>query len=150
MNVDERIYSLMAVAQDQQKLTLEFINEQKREILALKNERAAISAQHQKNMAEIEKIARKRISMSWMFATTLGCGACALLIAFSANFYLKGTLRDIKKAEVGYEALRGYDADITFCIRKGIKYPCVRVMTKWGGFQDEGSNISDLYILDRK
>ena len=150
MNVDDRIYNLMAVAQDQQNLTVEFINEQKREILALKNERAEILALHQKNMAEIEKIARKRISLSWMFATTLGCAACAALVGFSASFYLKGTLEDIETAKAGYESLRGYDADITTCTRKGIDYPCVRVMTKWGGYKNKGSNIADLYILDRK
>jgi len=150
VNVDEKIYSLMAVAQDQQKLTLEFINEQKREIEALKNERAEISSQHQKNMAEIKKIARNRISLMWVFTTSIGCAVCAALIGYSATFYLKSTLMDIAEAKSAYEDLRGFDADIKFCTREGVEYPCVRVMTKWGAYQDEGSNVSDLYILDRK
>ena len=150
MNVDEKIYSLMMVAEEQQKLTLGFIDEQKSEILALKKEREAILELHQNNMAAIEKMSRKRISLTWMFVTAAGSACLALLIALSASYYLKDTLSDIAKAKAGYERLRGFDADMVTCLRDGTEYPCVRVMTSWGGYSDGKSNVSDLYILDVK
>lgn len=148
MNVDEKIYSLMMVAEEQQKLTLEFVDEQKSEIFALKKEREAILELHQNNMAAIEKMSRKRISLTWMFVTAAGSVCISLLIALSASYYLKGTLSDLAEAEAGYERLRGFDADISKCVRNGTKYPCVRVMTSWGAYDDGKSNVADLYILD--
>ena len=148
MNVDEKIYSLMMVAEEQQKLTLGFIDEQKSEILALKKEREAILELHQNNMVAIEKMSRKRISLTWMFVTAAGSVCISLLIAFSASYYLKDILSDLSEAEAGYERLRGFDADMATCLRDGTEYPCVRVMKSWGGYSDGKSNVADLYILD--
>lgn len=146
MDFDSKLYALMSVADDQQKLATQFIDLQKEELKLLKEERASINATHEQVLKKLEDKLGARIHFGWLLSTISACIFCALIIVGSTFLYLGSITSELTETQNALSELSGLNAEILTCEKDDKSYPCIRVMRTWGGY---GKN-SDLYIIDPK
>ncbi|EJE4150266.1 hypothetical protein N5212_004764 [Vibrio parahaemolyticus] len=159
MTPDERIFSLMAIAEEQQKqidsaLVLqksvldietnllakarEDLFESYRSTLnELKRETAAIT---QQNRRELDWKMLFQTVVVILLVCTIPIGGFFLYVEHSAS-RLEQMQQTMKKLKWD-----GGEADMGVCPHDGKNYPCVRVMKSWGQF----GKAADYFILDPK
>lgn len=153
MNDEEKIYSLMSVAQDQQKLTTELIDIQREEIAQLKKERERTNTSHinylsrldksfKEKLDEVESKFEQKLNYTYFVVTMISCLAMALIVLVGISFYGKYLTNKVIEADAAYTQLEKYNADFSTCSGE----PCVRVMVSKGGYGNSG----DYFILDPK
>ncbi len=163
MTPDERIFSLMAIAEEQQKQIDSALSLQKSaldiETRILAQAREDLFESYRSTLNELKRetaaiTQQNRRALDWkmLFQTvlvvllvcTIPIGAFYLYVEHNANQLeqMQQTMKQLK--------WEGGEAEIRNCKRKegnGYKdYPCVRVMRSWGAYGTTG----DLYILDPK
>jgi hypothetical protein len=146
MNTEEKIFSLMAAAEEQQKLTTRLIELQRKEAAehlgALNRECVKISHAYEKH-AEYCSSQLKREADYWFIAkTAIGCFLMILIMLVGAGFYARSLSSEIVESRAALKELEGYSADLSTCSGK----PCIRVMKSLGGYGENG----DIYIIDPK
>ena len=146
MNTEQKIFSLMAVAQDQQKLTAEFIELQQKELDALRKERKETASAHARALKNIESDLSHRFHMGWIMTSTVICLIVAAIICGSSLLYVQYITRGLASSEAAYDKMKGYNAELSTCEYKKKSYPCIRVMASWGGYGDD----EDYFIIDPK
>jgi hypothetical protein len=160
MNQEQKIYALMACAEDHQKIIDESIQEFKtanqQELVQLAAKQKQLHDEHRIVMKDLRRLAEKasennfqRLGWMWFIQTLL---ASLLVVSLSVGgviWFVNHKSDEIIKMNYTVEKLskKGGEAEIHSCRRdNGKVYPCVRVMTKWGGY----GNNRDLYIIDPK
>ncbi len=159
MSPDERIFSLMAIAEEQQKQIDRALELQKSaldietRILAQAREELFESYRSTVNelkreTAAITKQNRRALDWKMLFQTvlvvllvcTIPMGAFYLYVDHNATRLeqMQQTMNDLK--------WDGGEADLKVCEHDGKDYPCVRIMKSWGQFGEYG----DYRILDPK
>ncbi|WP_299011843.1 hypothetical protein [uncultured Shewanella sp.] len=153
MNAEEKIYSLMTIAEDQQTLTSQFIALQKQEVQQLEKEREALVSAHRDVLQNIQKQLASKVHWSWIGITFLVCFFISAVFVIFGYGYSQLLIKDInqyqrqsKIAEANYNALKDKNADLMTCNHNGKSYPCVRVMTSYGSYGEH----KDIFILDPK
>lgn len=160
MNQEEKIYALMACAEDHQKLIDESIQEfkdgNKNELRQLALERQKFHVEHQIQMNEMLKLAEKtgnynfrRLGVMWFIQTLLFSALAVLVTVGGILLFMDHQTDEIAQMSQTIEELsrKGGEADILTCaLKNGEEHPCVRVMTELGRFGDDG----DLYIIAPK
>ncbi|HHC7135604.1 TPA: hypothetical protein ACN34R_004456 [Vibrio parahaemolyticus] len=160
MNQEQKIYALMACAEDHQKLIDESIREFKninqQELAKLAQAQRQLHENHNKFMNELLNIAKRTgeynfKQLGWMWFVQTFVISLFIFVFFGGCFYwyVESKIDDIDRMNYTIEQLsqKGGEAEIRSCRRpNGKVYPCVRVMTKWGGYGEAG----DLYIIDPK
>ncbi|MCP4802899.1 MAG: hypothetical protein GY891_08575 [Bacteroidetes bacterium] len=136
----------MAVAQDQQKLTAEFIELQQKELDALRKERKETALAHARALKNIESDLSHRFHMGWIMTSIVICLTVAAIICGSSLLYVQYITRGLASSEAAYDKMKGYNAELSTCEYKKKSYPCIRVMASWGGYGDD----EDYFIIDPK
>lgn len=141
MNQEQKIYALMACAEDHQKIIDESIQEFKtanqQELAQLAAKQKQLHDEHRIVMKDLRHLAEKASEnnfkrLGWMWFRFVNHKSDEII---KMNY----TIEKLSK--------KGGEAEILSCRRdNGKVYPCVRVMTKWGGY----GNNRDLYIIDPK
>ena len=160
MNQEDKIYALMACAEEHQKLIdesiEEFKNANKYELSRLAEEQNKLHVEHRNVMKDLHDLAEKtgrhnfkRLGYMWFLQTLL---ASLLVVGLSLGgilWFIDYRSDDITEMNQTIKKLtkEGGEAEILLCNRSdGKSYPCVRVMKSWGGFGDDG----DIFIIDPK
>lgn len=146
MSTDEKIYGLMAIAEEQQLLTAELIDLQKEEIDDLKHERKLIRDAHKNALEDVQRRFAKNVHKGWIGATFLCCLFSSAVVLSGTYFYMQQLTKDLNEYQANYDELKAKNADIRTCTRNGKDYPCVRVMKSYGSYGKSG----DIFILDPK
>ena len=146
MNTEQKIFSLMAVAQDQQKLTAEFIELQKQELEDLRKEREETALAHARTLKKIESKWYSRSYFCWFVMSTVVCFLVGLIIALGSLVYVRHITDGLAESQAAYDKMKGYNAELSTCEYKKKSYPCIRVMASWKGYGDE----RDFFIIDPK
>ncbi len=160
MNQEEKIYALMACAEDHQKLIdesiQEFKNANKYELGRLALEQQKRHSEHRMLMNDMLKVAKdtgsynfRRLGLMWFFQTLLASVLVVVLSVGGVLWFMDHQADEIVQMNQRIKELsqKGGDADVQRCRRdNGKVHPCVRVMTKWGGFGED----SDMYIIAPK
>lgn len=159
MTPEERIFSLMAIAEEQQKLIengLELQQEAVRyEVERLRAAREELFNSYQSSLNEFTSSARVITQQGYSLFEWKSIIFGGLILLFIGALVLGGIVLYVNHAEdevrgmqqaVEYLKWEGGEADVRTCTHDGSKYPCVRVMTSWGGY----GTYEDYFILDPK
>lgn len=154
MNTDEKLFALMGLADEQAKVNQALLHEFARVLKQsndvdrseIKKERERIIHTYDRISSSVEVLQAKR--WTWIVNTFL---ACFLIVSISfvfTYFHMSMLQNDIASMRETISLLKseGGEAEVFSCPRNGVKYPCVRVMTSWGGY----GNNRDLLIIDPK
>lgn len=155
MKPDEQLFSLMAVAEEQQRLVtrqierqdasiLEFDQVQKQLIRDLKDSHTKAQREFESNLCDLNDKLSHKVRWSQILLTLVFCLFLSVAISVGMNVYLNEVTQDIHEARAIREQLENYQADLSTCTRNGKDYVCVRVMKSWGAYGDDG----DYFILD--
>lgn len=146
MNTEEKIFALMAAAEEQQKLTTRLIELQRKEakehIEALKKERAEMNERYKQEMHYCASKVGKEADYWFMAKTAIACISIGLIVLIGMWFYGEHLTKKVIEADAAYSQLEKYNADISTCSGE----PCVRVMVSKGAY----GNSRDYFILDPK
>ena len=123
MHTEERLMSLLAIAEDQQ------------HAVAL-----MIEASQQREEKQQQAFDALMVSMSVSSGVTLL--VCAMIV-FTAYLYLSHIVDKTNIAETRYEELKRHNVKISSCPHGGQKYPCLRVKKSWGAYGD-----GTVFIID--
>lgn len=159
MSPDERIFSLMAVAEEHQKQIDSALALQKSaldietRILAQAREELFESYRSTVNelkreTAAITKQNRRALDWKMLFQTVLVV-LLVCTIPFGAFYlYVEHNASRLERMQQTMKQLKwgGGEADMGVCAHDGKDYPCVRVMKSWGPF----GKAEDYFILDPK
>tara|TARA_Y100000588_G_C14241172_1_gene919450 strand:+ start:972 stop:1445 length:474 start_codon:yes stop_codon:yes gene_type:complete len=157
MKAEEQIFSLMAIAEEQQRLVTKSIEHQERSMQILLNQQQNYVKELQSKQLEVQKeferqvndLNRKlsdRIGWSKILLTFVSLLALVGLIVGGATLYLRNMQSELSEAQASLRDLGRYNADLSACTHEGERYPCVRVMRTWGSYGED----SDYFILDPK
>ena len=156
MKPDEQLFSLMAVAEEQQRLVTLHIEQQEeatRKINEIQRQfiqdaqdcQGEVQRNFESNLSALSDKLSNKVGWSQIFLTSLICLLLSVMTVTGLLLYLKGTIADIQEARAIKSKLEGYRADLTTCERKdGSQHPCVRVMASWGGHGE----FHDYFIID--
>lgn len=146
MTTDEKLYALMAVAEDQQKMATQLIQLQRQEfkeqMAALKNEREQINASYEKKMRFCVSKLERDANYWFVIKTTLICMSVVLIMVAGMWFYSKHLGNEILELEAQKSQMEKYNAVFGTCENQ----PCIRVKPSEGAFGDS----ENFYVIDPK
>ena len=158
MNQENKIYALMACAEEHQKLIDDSIREFKKanqaELCRLSAEQNKLHSEHRKVMNDLYELAKntsntnfKKLGLMWFYQTFLVSLCVVIIFAGGVLFFIDHQSDTIVEMNRTIQKLsqKGGEAEILSCPRDGKSYPCVRVMKSWGSY-DGG----DVFIIDPK
>ncbi|MBY4650576.1 hypothetical protein K6L10_00095 [Vibrio parahaemolyticus] len=159
MSPDERIFSLMAIAEEQQKQIDRALELQKSaldietRILAQAREdlfesyRSTIN-ELKRETAEVTKQNRRALDWKMLFQTFVAVVLVCSIPIVAFYLYVDHSVDRVKSMQRTVSELKwdGGEADLKICEHDGKDYPCVRIMKSWGNFGEYG----DYRILDPK
>ena len=157
MNNDDKIMSLLTIAEDQL-----LLNDQRMEAAEkrLQMQDQAFD-QYLKRMADKHNVLHQRYEAKlrqqstrlaqlldrkiWLVAVgaPLLCGA---LVVWAYGMYLQAVRDELSSAEYALKDLKAYHADLSRCDWAGKEYPCIRVRTDWQGYGPDRNYL----IIDPK
>ncbi len=157
MNNDDRIMSLLTIAEDQL-----LLNDQRMEAAEkrlqmqdqafdryLQKMAEQYNALHEKYEANLQqqsaRLAQLLDRKMWLVAVgaPLLCGA---LIVWAYGTYLQSVRDELRSAEYALKDLEAFHADLSRCDWAGKEYPCIRVRTDWQGYGPDRNYL----IIDPK
>ena len=158
MRPDEQLFSLMAIAEEQQRLITRYIEQQEASTQAMaqsqriflqemQEKQQEVQREFDRNLFDLNQKLSRQVGWSRIFLTVILTLFLAGTITTGITIYWRGLTEDIQEARATISKLEGYNADIANCTTKdGKKLPCVRVMRSWGGYGEH----KDYFILDPK
>ncbi|PLS40618.1 hypothetical protein [Carnobacterium maltaromaticum] len=158
MRSDEQIFSLMAIAEEQQRLITRYIEQQEASTQAmersqrvflqeLQGKQQEVQREFDRNLFDLNQKLSSRIGWSSLFLTMIVTLFFAGTIAAGFAVYLREVQGELKDTRAVLRKLEGYNADLKICTTEAKEdFPCVRVMRSWGGFGEH----KDYFILDPK
>ncbi|MCE7575809.1 hypothetical protein [Aliivibrio fischeri] len=154
MNTDEKLFALMGLADEQAKVNQALLHEFARVLKQnndvdreeIKKEREHIIHTYNSMVSSIKELQTRR--WTWIVSTFLACFFIVLVFLGGTHFYMGMLKNDITSMRETISHLKSDagEAEVLSCTRKGVNYPCVRVMTSWGAYGESG----DLFIIDPK
>ncbi len=157
MNNDDKIMSLLTIAEDQL-----LLNDQRMEAAEKRLQRQdqafdrylqrmadQYNTLHEKYEANLQqqstRFSRLLDRKMWLVAVgaPLLCGA---LIVWAYGMYLQSARDELRNAEKALETLKDYNARFSHCDRGKKSYPCIRVRTDWQSYGPDRNYL----IIDPK
>lgn len=157
MKAEEQLFSLMAIAEEQQRLITQSIEEQTRSTKALVQQQqvfletlqakqSEVQSTFERNVADLNQQLSRQVGWSRIFLTSLLSLLLSGVVIGGLFVYLQDMQNEIQASRSALSQLEGYNADLSVCTRDGEELPCVRVMRSWGGYGED----ADYFILDPK
>jgi cell division protein FtsL len=154
MNTEEKLFSLMGLADEQSKVNQALLQEFARTLklsndadrAELKKEREQIIQTYRRMVSRIEALQSMR--WKWIVTTFFACFCLVAVSLGGVYFYTEMLSDDITRMRLTISQLKSEagEAEVYTCKRDNIDYPCVRVMKSWGGY----GTVGDLFIIDPK
>lgn len=158
MRAEDQLFSLMAIAEEQQRLITHYIEQQEASTQTMERaqrvflqeqqgKQQEVQREFERNIFDLNQKLSRQVGWSRIFLTLFLTLFLAGTITAGMTLYWRGLTEDIQEVRATMSKLKGYNADLRTCTTKaGEDFPCVRVMRSWGGFGDH----KDYFILDPK
>ncbi len=157
MNNDDKIMSLLTIAEDQL-----LLNDQRMEaaekrlqmqdqafdryLQRMADQHNALHAKYEANFQQ-QAVRFSRLLNRKMWLVTVGAPLlCGALVVWAYSTYLQSVRDELRSAEYALKDLKAYHADLSRCNWAGKEYPCIRVRTDWQGYGPDRNYL----IIDPK
>ena len=154
MDSEEKIMSLLAMAEDQQGTVTQLIEASRQReqeqyqtvaalITSIADKHEALHGQYEASLRQQSTRLADRLDWTTLWLSSGVTFIVCTIIILAAYLYLGHIVTKTNVAETRYEELKRYDIKISSCTHEGEKYPCLRVRKSWGGYGD-----GTIFIID--